>query len=75
MRFRHHMQRLAPFHPQDPDLLSMLAFACASCAATSMVRRRRPSRRWRSPRARRGRITRCPHVWLRRGRSNPPSRA
>ena len=37
-RFRAHMARLAPFHAQDPDFLSMLSFAHELCAEFAKAR-------------------------------------
>ncbi len=65
-RFRRHMERLAPHHRDDPDLLAMLAFArelCGDLAGAQALAERALARAPRTPWADHA----LSHVWLRRG--------
>ena len=69
-RFRRHMERLAPFHPHDPDLLSMLAFArelCGDVDGAQATAEQALAIAPRTPWADHA----LSHIWLRRGAVEP----
>src|SRR5690606_14783727 len=69
-RFRRHMERLAPHHGDDPDLLAMLAFArelCGDLAGAQDAAERALARAPRTSWADHA----LSHVWLRQGAVEP----
>lgn len=69
-RFRRHMERLAPHHAGDPDLLAMLAFARALCGdvdGAQLAAERALAIAPRTPWADHA----LSHAWLRRGAVAP----